>query len=110
MIKVDPENNPSNISESGFLAVISPTLRWLNTIKMDILENRDHPTTLNITNPGSSDTPKETTDSKYLTGDKSAECRSHLETECVDWNCFKQQLRQPMLRSLMHNKLLNPNI
>ena len=55
-------------------------------------ENRDHSTAPNITNPDPRVTPKETTNSKYLTGDKFTECRSHLDTKHVDQNCFKSEI------------------
>lgn len=80
---------------------------------MDKQINGDHSSAPNITNPGPSAIPKEATNSIYSTGDEFTECRSHLDTKHVtgiDLN-QKAEIGEPMLRSLMHNKLLlTPNI
>ena len=50
---------------------------------------------LNITNPGPRIKSKETTTiSKYSAWNEFTECKSHLETRNIDWNCFKSEIRQ----------------
>lgn len=71
MIKAGPDNNHPNISESIFLPIIhvaSPTLKRLNVIKMDGLEQGPH-TIPNIINSGTNITlQSKTSISKYLLG------------------------------------------
>jgi hypothetical protein len=51
-----------------------------------------------------------TTISKHLIGNQFTKFKSHLHTGRIDQNCFKSEIGQCMLQSLMHNKpLLNPN-